>query len=348
MCRLKLNSLHLHLFDDQLNAVRFKDLPLGRENPMALSIEEYGEIIEYARRHHISVVPEFECWGHAGSIVYHYPKLCGGPGMWGGFSFCIGEELYELLEKMFDEFMPILETESVFHVGLDEAIWALLPSVVPEDADKYTPSTHVARLYETLGRVAQRHGKRITMRLWADHGGRPIPEELIGKVIVEPWCYFEGREHDIEEKVARFSGKGKPRFMMGGGMSQLHFGGHYGATRIWCREGKDSPNVEGINICVWETNDISGKMIGLYGGAEYAWSPESPGPRPEDPHGEWQRGKLQINMRKWQAKFPDANPHAIDLDRGPEAFHGKYCWPPFAGLPVAPTALLIGPGNAEY
>ncbi len=347
MSRLKLNSLHLHLFDNQLNGVRFNSLPLGSENPAALGIGEYGEIIKYARLYHVSVVPEFECWGHAGSVLYHYPRLYGATGMWEGFSFGIGEELYVLLAQMIDEFMPVMEREGVFHVGLDEAIWALLPSVSEEDAGKYSPSAHVARLYRTVQEAAQKHGKKITMRLWADHGGRPIPEDIRDRVIVEPWMYFEGREEAIREKVAGLSGEGKPLFMMGGGMSQLHFDGHYGATRIWCGEAIESPNCEGVNICVWESNDISGKLIGIYGGAEYAWSPTRKEYEPTDIHGEWARGLMQRKMRKWQAAFPDADPRMIDLDRGPEVFDGKYCWPPLAGIPVAPTAMLIDPRTVD-
>lgn len=340
MHRLKLNSLHLHLFDDHLNAIRFKTLPLGSENPFALDVSEYADIIRYARSYGISVVPEFECWGHAGSILYHYPQLYGAPGMWEGFSFGIGEELYDLLGRMFDEFVPILEDECVFHVGLDEANWATLPSVAEADKENYTPSEHVRRLHEILTSVGQKHGKKITMRLWADHGGRPIPEELKDRVIIEPWMYFEGRAEAIREKVAKYSGEGKTPFMMGGGMSSVHFTGHFGATRVWCKEAMDSPNCEGINICVWESNNVPDKLLGIFGGADCAWSPDRPDPKPEDSHSEWANGKLTQLMRRWQGRFADADPAALEQDRGPEVQSGKYCWPPHAGVPVAPTSLI--------
>ena len=37
--------------------------------------------------------------------------------------------------------------------------------------------------------------------------------------------------------------------------------------------------------------------------------------------------------------FPDADPEAINADRGPEVEAGIYCWAPQAGQPVAPTVL---------
>ena len=82
MARLKLNSLHLHLCDDQLNSLRYEGLPLGSENPYALSVADLRSLIEYSRRYCVKIVPEIEAWGHAGSILYHYPELYGAPGMW--------------------------------------------------------------------------------------------------------------------------------------------------------------------------------------------------------------------------------------------------------------------------
>ncbi len=343
MARLKLNSLHLHLMDDHLNAVRFHSLPLGSENPCSLPVEEYAAIVRYARRWHISVMPEFECWGHAGSVLYHYPQLYGAPGMWDGFSFGIGEELYGLFEKMMDEFVPALEPVCDFHVGLDEANWALLPSVPESRRELYSPTEHVARLYDILQRVGARHGRQIRMNLWADHGGRPLPHELEDKVVVSPWVYCEAQAADIREKVQRYSGQHKAPFMMGAGMSRLHMDGHYGATRIWCREGKDSPNCEGVTLCMWESNNVAGRILGFYGGADCAWVADVPGPAEDDLLSERERGLMRLRMRRWQNVFRDADPDAINLDRGQEALSGLWCWGPHAGKPVAPTAAMRDP-----
>jgi len=109
----------------------------------------------------------------------------------------------------------------------------------------------------------------------------------------------------------------------------------------------DSPNCEGINICVWESNNVGGKMLGIFGGADCAWSPDKPDPKPEDAHSEWSNGKLIELMRRWQGKFPDADPAGLDADRGPEVQDGKYCWPPFAGVPVTRSCMLIDPRTVD-
>jgi hypothetical protein len=337
MGRLKLNSLHLHLYDDHLNSLRFRNLPLGHENPWALSIEELGELISYARRYHIKVVPELEAWGHAGSIIYHYPELYGAPGMWEGSSFGIGEELYELLAKMFSEVIPVLEQESTVHLGLDEAKWATLPSVGEEDKEQYTPSLHCLRLYNLLEELGKQYGHKLKMRIWADHGGRPLPREIENQVIVEPWQYWECQEEDIKKKVAQYGKAGKP-FIMGAGMSSQHLQGSYGATRIWCQEGKSFANALGVNICLWESNLFPEQLVGVYAGADYAWGYSSKLPAKEDEYRERLHGQIMEQLFGWQLKFPEANQDAMSPDRGPLVRRGYYLTGPLARKPVAPTA----------
>jgi hypothetical protein len=345
LARLKMNLLHLHLTDDQLGGLRFRRLPLGSENPFSLTMAQLGQLVKYARRYHVTIMPEIECWGHAGSMIYHFPELYGGPGMWGGMSFGMGDETYDLFRKLFDELVPALEPECLVHVGLDEAVWATLKSVPESEKNRHTPSDLVRRLDEILYEAGRKHGRRITMHLWADHGGRPVPRKTMNRVVIAPWQYQQARERDIDQKVKRYGGRGKLPFMMGGGASSVHFHGHFGATRRWCRRGMKCPNVEGITVCMWESNDLAGRFIGLYAGADFAWTPETPVKQRsgDDPVGEILEAETYLRMRKWQALFRDGDPEAINAERGPEVFRGLYCWGDRAGKPVAPTAVMKAP-----
>ncbi len=347
MSRLKLNSLHLHLHDDQLNGLRYETLPLGAENPWAMTLDQLRQLVAYARRYHVAIVPELEAWGHVSSIIYHYPHLYGGPGMWGGMSFGIGEELYPLLEQMLEEVVPVLDSPADVHLGLDEAIWKTLPSVAEADREKYSPTNHVGRLYDILQSVGARHGKQLRLRIWADHGGRPVPEAIRDKVVVEPWQYFECKEKDILEKVATFGGTGKAPFILGAGVSSLHLQGAYGATRIWCQAGCDQSNCEGVDICLWENNDIANNLLGIYAGAGFAWTPQAEITHKDDELGEWVRGLYLERMKRWQRCFRDGNEAAIRLDTGPTVHAGIYTDGPLAGQPVAPTAVLKHEKQAE-
>jgi glycosyl hydrolase family 20 len=343
---LKMNMLHVHLNDDALNGLRFKALPLGSENPGAITVKEFGELVRYARKSHVTVMPEIECWGHAASFIYHYPELYGGAGMWGGMSFGMGEETFEFFAAVFDELVPVLEKECPVHVGLDEALWTVLPTVPESERDNYSPSGLVDRLYKILQRAGRKHGKKITMHLWADHAGRPLPKAIEKKVVIEPWMYFEYRADDIRKRVEKYGGRGKTPFMMGAGMSSVHFGGHFGATRAWCQLAKDQPNAEGVTICLWECNDLAGRLVGLYGGADHAWTPDTPAPIDGDTVHERLLMDTHLRMRKWQTAFKDADTDAINADRGPEVFRGRYCWGAQAGQPAAPTVdFQLSPDN---
>lgn len=337
MARLKLNALHLHLHDDELNGVRYATLPLGSENPGALPIAEYGELIRYARRYHVHIIPELEAWGHVSSLVYHYPQTYGATGEFGQ-SFGFGEATYDLLERMFAEWVPLLGEPAILHVGLDEADAAVLADVPPERRDEYTPVTHIQRLYDILQRLGAAHGKRIEMHLWADHGGRPIPEALQTEVVTEPWMYHVVGAERIRQYVAKYGGEGKTPFMMGAGASFVHEQGVFAATRVWCREAKDAPNCRGVTICIWGSNDVGGRLVSVFAGADYAWSPETPEDPANDPREERLRGDMVRRMKYWQARFPDADPAAIDADRGPEAQMGRWRWGALAGQPCGPTA----------
>ncbi len=347
MARLKLNSLHLHLFDNELSGLRFETLPIGHENPFAITIAELGEIIRYARSYGISVVPEIESWGHVNSIVYHYPELCGTYGRYGA-SFTIGTRSFELLEKIYDEIMPVLEDKSQFHLGLDEADWSLDPTETHDQKDFDSPEKMVKYLYDILMKVAKRHGKDITMRVWADHNGRPIPKAIEDKIIIEPWNYWEASAEKVENDLKKYGSHGQMRLMMGGGMAaDMQVNGEYLATGMWCKKAKQLNNVEGINITIWGTNDLSACLIGVYVGANYAWTPDSPGEIaktfPHDTH----RGTFLQFMSNWQGYFKDADPDAIMRDRGPVVCHGFYKYGDKHNQPVCPSAESYRKGNIE-
>lgn len=334
MAHLKMNLLHIHLYDDELCGFRFKHIPLGSENPFALDAKDLKELIRYARSHHIDIMPELESWGHVKSVIYHYPQCYGKPGIYGGASFAIGEKTYDLLEKIYREIVLCLEDTAAVHVGLDEARWAVYAD---ERNRGHTPTTHVGRIYDILMSLGKEYGKAITMHLWADHGGRPIPERITENIVIQPWKYRQSDEKDISQALKKYGGSGKIAVMMGAGVRSVCFDGCFTATRHWCREGVQFPNVLGGTVCIWGTNQLASRLVGVYAGADYLWTPLTPNDRDNDPYNEQLRADILTNMRKWQIVFPDANPDQLALDQGLEVHLGRYVWPPFANKAVTPV-----------
>ena len=123
--RLKMNQLHLHLYDDELCGLRFEGLPFGQDNPFALSMDELAELVRYARAHQVEIVPELEAWGHVGSLVHHRKHLSGGEGMYRCSSFLVCEESFSLIRELVSLVAAVMPEKYTIHLGLDAANWFL-------------------------------------------------------------------------------------------------------------------------------------------------------------------------------------------------------------------------------
>ena len=148
----KFNVFHWHLTDDQGWRIEIKQYPrlteiggyrdstlVGHYNavPRVYERVKYGgfytqeqikEVIEYASKKHITVVPEIELPGHARAAIAAYSELsCTEqfmpvPGLWGVFEdiFCSKHETIQFLKNVLDEVVELFPAEHI-HIGGDEA-----------------------------------------------------------------------------------------------------------------------------------------------------------------------------------------------------------------------------------
>jgi hypothetical protein len=337
LARLKMNQLHLHVYDDELCGLRFEGFPFGSENPYAISLSDLAELVRYARNYHVEIVPELEAWGHVGSLVYHRKDLYGGTGIGGyGSSFLICEDTFTLMDNLIDQVVALMGKNATIHLGLDEAEW-FVDSSMPKD---YTPEKMIGRYYEILKKIEKKYNKNLILRIWADHAGRPVPKDIQKNVIIEPWQYWIANKDQIKKHVKKYSGAEKMRWMAGAGQSSAQFRGAYSATRYWCRTAVNSPNLEGINITLWGWNDLDQKMISLFGGAYYTWNPFAAAEISEIEDYESYDSKAFPIMCWWQKTFKDACPDNIRQDNAPVVHDGIYFWGDKHGQPVAPTVIF--------
>jgi len=146
MSLYKMNVLHLHLTDDQgwrIEIDKYTELtqkgaffdakwnePIERQG--FYSKEDIREIVEYAKAHNISVVPEIEMPGHSLAVLACFPELsCAGgpyeihpffkgPGVHEDI-FCAGnEKTFAFLENVLSEVIELFPSEYI-HIGGDEA-----------------------------------------------------------------------------------------------------------------------------------------------------------------------------------------------------------------------------------
>ena len=152
MAHYKFNKFHWHLTDDQGWRIAIKKYPaltgigayrdstkIGHFNEFEKGYEHqrYGgfytqeevkDIVSYATKLHIEVIPEIEMPGHARAALAAYPKLgCSQEELpvastWGIFNevFCSKKQTLNFLKDIIDEVAPLFPS-SYFHIGGDEA-----------------------------------------------------------------------------------------------------------------------------------------------------------------------------------------------------------------------------------
>ena len=143
MARYKFNSLHLHLVDDQAWRIEIKTYPeltavgsarIGMDDMKVPSAGFYTqnqmrELVAFAARYHVQVVPEIEMPGHEVAAVHCFPQLTCGSKLVPirttcGVSdelLCPGSEFtYEFLGNVFRELADVFPSPYV-HLGGDEA-----------------------------------------------------------------------------------------------------------------------------------------------------------------------------------------------------------------------------------
>jgi hexosaminidase len=141
MAAVKMNVVHLHLYDDQgfrLESKRFPKLQGAGSDGLFYTQSEIRDFIAYANDRGIRVVPEFEMPGHSSSLFAGYPELASGPGPYkldpGGPDAVIDptrESTYKFIDKLIEEMTKLFPDEYV-HVGGDEVSgrqWSADPKI---------------------------------------------------------------------------------------------------------------------------------------------------------------------------------------------------------------------------
>ena len=135
----KFNRLHLHLTDDQGWRIQINSWPKLTEIGGSTQVgggaggfytqKEFAEIVEYAKKRFITIVPEIDLPGHTNAALASYPELnCDGvaPELYTGIkvgfsSLCIDKEItYDFIKDVIRE-VAELTPGSYIHIGGDEA-----------------------------------------------------------------------------------------------------------------------------------------------------------------------------------------------------------------------------------
>ncbi|MBR2173510.1 family 20 glycosylhydrolase [Sphingopyxis sp.] len=190
MERLKFNTLHLHLSDDQGFRVESLRYPKLNADGEYYRQSEIRDLVAYAADRGIRIVPEFDVPGHSRAIVTAYPEV-------GTFSKTMflgqpevalnpaSEKTYRFLERLFGEMAPLFP-DPHFHIGGDEvskAVWADAEDVKALMARENLADSKAVEAFflRRAAGIVRRLGKTVIG--WEEVSGAGLPKDSI----VQSW-----------------------------------------------------------------------------------------------------------------------------------------------------------------
>jgi len=200
IAQYKINTLHLHLSDDQGWRIEIKKWPRLTEYGGSTEVgggeggfytqEQYSDLVAYAASRHITVVPEIDMPGHTNAALASYAELnCDGvaPPLYTGIevgfsSLCVNaDNTYQFVDDVLSE-IAALTPGPLLHIGGDEAH-------ATTDEDYQTFMDKVLPLVE-------KHGKTAT-------GWHEIAKADPPVSVVPQYWGTEGEAPELAEAVAR-------------------------------------------------------------------------------------------------------------------------------------------------
>ena len=240
MALVKLNKMHLHLTDGARWRIEIEAYPrltdfaawrpyrkwsdwwsserhyceIGMSGAYGgyYTKEDIKEILEYAERKHIEVIPEIEMPGHSEEVIAAYPELSCDGRQYGNCDLCLGkEETYVFLENVLEEVMDLFPSEYV-HIGGDEALkesWKTCYACKRKMQEEGLADVDELQSYfiQRIEKFVNSHGKQIigwdeimqgglapnaTVMSWRGTEGGTIAAKAGHDVIMTPndYCYL--------------------------------------------------------------------------------------------------------------------------------------------------------------
>ncbi len=252
----KMNVFHWHLTDDQGWRIEIKKYPLltsvggcrngtiiGRYPGTGFDSTQYcgyytqkevKEVVEYASKRYVDVIPEIEMPGHSMSVLSAYPMYSTTPNIQQAVSTTWGinnvfnnvlnptEQTFSFLEDVLKEVMPLFKSKYV-HIGGDECSkkwWEQSEFCQNLMKEKNLKNAHELQSYfiQRIEKFINKNGKEIIgwdeilegglapnalVMSWQGEKGGILAAKQHHKVIMTPGthCYFDHQQMKKEDSV---------------------------------------------------------------------------------------------------------------------------------------------------
>ncbi len=201
MAYLKLNTLHLHLSDNngfRLESTSHPEI-VSREH---LTKQQVRDIIAFAAARHVMVIPEIDMPGHMAAILAAHPQLQlydsahtaptpDSPNY--GLIDLSNPQSYELMRDLLQEYLPLFPGP-YWHLGADEYLtdYAKDPQLLAYARTHYGPGANAKDTF--LGFInwadTQVRAAGKTLRIWNDGLGGGAAVTVNPDIVVDYWMTY--------------------------------------------------------------------------------------------------------------------------------------------------------------
>ena len=221
----KMNTLHLHLSDDQGWRIEINSWPklatyggstqVGGGAGGYYTQEEYRKIVDYAADRYITIIPEIDMPGHTNAALASYPELnCDNKapelytGTEVGFStLCTDKEVvYQFVDDVIQELVALTPGPYI-HIGGDES--------------KVTKLKDFKAFISTVQKIVKKHGKQMIG--WEE----AVQAELEDDAIIQYWANADHAKEAAEKGLKLIMSPAKKAYLDMQYDSTTHLGLHW-------------------------------------------------------------------------------------------------------------------------
>jgi hexosaminidase len=284
----KINTLHLHLTDDQGWRIEIKSWPnltvhggsteVGGGEGGFFTQQQYKDIVKYAAEKFITIIPEIDMPGHTNAALSSYPELnCNGKapdlytGTEVGFStFCTDKEIvYTFIDDVIRELSAITPGPYI-HIGGDESHVTKLEDYIP--------------FIERTAGIVKKYGKEVMG--WDEIAHAKLPPNSV----VHYWNVAKNAKMGVDQNAKVLISPAHKTYLDMQYDSTTELGLHWAAyievdsAYIWdpseLVEGITKENILGVESPLWSETvtkmaDIEYMVFPrIIGHAEIGWTPK--------------------------------------------------------------------------
>jgi len=270
MAYLKLNTLHLHLTDNQGFRIQSRTHPeLNKGTSPVYSYNDIRRLVDWAQRCHVTVVPELDLPAHASTILAAHPemRLVSSSGKVAADKLDLSKPAaYRLVDDLIGEYLPLFPGP-YWHAGADEYLH-------PGEFNDYPQMADYARAHwgtaangvdtylnyvNSVDTLVRAHGKRTWA--WSDpHEYLPYAgvATLNKDITLEAWNGYSDPKQLIEQGYRLVNATYQPLYYNVG----IPFTDASKLYQEWAPNGTfsigsysgvapDAPHLQGAEFCIW-------------------------------------------------------------------------------------------------